>query len=126
MKINLPIINKYLDMIVYGLIGLLNTAVHFIVFIVGYKLIESQTISNFIAFCVAVVFSFFMNAKFTFKKRPTMKMFLKMFLVMSLLSIGAGYAGDMFSVHPMITFVGYCIFSYLVGFILSKTFVYRD
>lgn len=119
-------IRKHWGFILYGLIGLLNTGVHFIVFMGVYQVIESQTISNFIAFCTAVVFSFFMNAKFTFQKRPTLKMFVKMFFVMSLLSLGAGYVGDLFAVHPLITFVGYCVFSYLVGFVLSKTFVYKD
>ena len=119
-------ISKHWGFILYGLIGVLNTGVHFIVFMGVYQIIDSQTISNFIAFCAAVVFSFFMNAKFTFQKRPTAKMFVKMFFVMSLLSLGAGYVGDLFTVHPLITFVGYCAFSYLVGFVLSKTFVYKD
>ena len=118
--------NKCISPIIYGLIGILNTGIHFIIFISTYELIGIQSVANFIAFCIAVIFSFFMNSKFTFKKNPTLKMFIKMFLVMSLLSIGSGYAGDIFTIHPMITFIGYCIFSYLLGFILSKTFVYRD
>ncbi|EHO6297680.1 GtrA family protein, partial [Salmonella enterica subsp. enterica serovar Heidelberg] len=48
----------------YISVGVLNTAIHWLCFGVMFSMIGfSQAISNVIAFCVAVTFSFFVNAK---------------------------------------------------------------
>ena len=114
------------EVLLYGLIGLANTAIHFCVLWAIYLCGGSQAIGNLCGFLIAVLFSFLMNSKFTFKKKPTVKKFLKMVAVMSGLSYGSGLAGDLLSIHPIITFVGYSAISYVVGFILTKKFVFSE
>lgn len=114
------------EILLYGLIGLANTAIHFCVLWSIYHCGSSQAVGNLCGFLVAVLFSFIMNSKFTFRKKPTLKRFLKMVIIMSGLSYCSGLTGDVFSIHPIITFVGYSAISYLVGFILTKKFVFSE
>ncbi len=112
--------------LVYGLIGIVNTAVHAVVFFSLVALGAAQSVGNLIAFSVAVMVSFFANARFTFKQRPTVAKFLKMTVVMALLSLASGAAGDALAVHPVITFIVYCAVSYVAGFLLSRFFVFAS
>lgn len=52
-------LQNYKEFICYGIIGVINTGIHFIVFF-GLEKISSQTLANSVAFSVAVVFSFFL------------------------------------------------------------------
>jgi putative flippase GtrA len=108
----------------YGLIGIFNTLIHFCVFLAACNFFN-QSISNLLAFSVAVCFSYVMNATFTFKKRLTIKEFLKMYVVMGVLAFISGYSGDYYNYSPIVTFVGYCIFSYVVGFLLTRYWVFK-
>lgn len=84
----------------------------------------TQSVGNLAAFFAAVTVSFFANARFTFKQRPTLEKFLKMSAVMALLSFACGAAGDSFAIHPVLTFIVYCAVSYVLGFLLSRYFVF--
>lgn len=110
----------------YGLIGLANTGIHFCVFWLIFIYLDSQAVGNLCGFLVAVSFSFFMNSRFTFKKQPTIGRFIKMALLMSGLSYGSGFVGDSLNVHPIVTFVGYSALSYIIGFLLTKNFVFSE
>ncbi|EBU6655699.1 translocase, partial [Salmonella enterica subsp. enterica serovar Typhimurium] len=53
----------------YFSVGVINTLLHWVVFAaLVYLASTTQATANLIAFIVAVTFSFFANAKFTFKK----------------------------------------------------------
>jgi len=112
------------EILLYGLIGLANTAIHFCVLWCVYRWLNSQAIGNLCGFLVAVTFSFIMNSRFTFKKKPTIQRFLKMVAVMSGLSYCSGLVGDICSIHPILTFIAYSAVSYIVGFVLTKKFVF--
>lgn len=84
----------------------------------------AQSLSNLAAFFAAVIVSFFANARFTFKQCPTTAKFLKMSAVMALLSFACGTAGDSLAIHPVLTFIVYCAVSYVLGFLLSRYFVF--
>lgn len=60
-------IKSFKEFFSYGIIGIVNTGIHFLVFFFATKFF-SQALSNSLAFTVAVVFSFFCNSIFTFKK----------------------------------------------------------
>lgn len=47
-----------------------------------------------------------------------------MTLVMSFLSFGSGWLGDYLTINPIITFLVYCALSYILGFLLSRFFVF--
>jgi len=53
----------------YASVGMINTAIHWIFFIIIHWLGANQAMSNMLAFLIAVTFSFFANARFTFKKK---------------------------------------------------------
>ena len=108
----------------YGVVGILNTALHAAVFFSLVAVGFAQAIGNFLAFLVAVTFSFFANAKFTFSQRPSLTKFLKMSVVMAALSFFCGFVGDALSATPVITFVVYCAVSYVLGFLLTRFFVF--
>ncbi|MGL9735400.1 MAG: GtrA family protein [Symbiopectobacterium sp.] len=56
----------------YVSVGVLNTGIHWSCFAALFSLIGlNQSLSNFVAFCVAVTFSFIANAKCTFKANVT-------------------------------------------------------
>lgn len=108
----------------YAVIGILNTGIHFVVFwTLSY--FESQALSNLIAFTAAVIFSFFANSVFTFKKKFKFSSFCKMYLLMGALAYGSGVVGDVVNIYPLVTFVCYCGVSYIVGFFVSKYFVFK-
>lgn len=43
---------------------------------------------------------------------------------MSFLSFGSGWLGDYLTINPIITFLVYCALSYILGFLLSRFFVF--
>ncbi|MGQ7111587.1 GtrA family protein, partial [Escherichia sp. TWPC-MK] len=56
----------------YTSIGVINTLIHWVVFAICiYVFHTGQALANFAGFVVAVSFSFFANAKFTFKSSTT-------------------------------------------------------
>lgn len=110
----------------YGFVGLGNTCVHGVAFAILVKLGMEQSFSNFIAFLIAVTFSFYANAFFTFKKQPTLQRFLKLSSFMAVLSYLGGWVGDYFELHFLQTFILWSLFSFIVGFIFSKLVVFNQ
>ncbi len=110
----------------YFSIGILNTLVHWgitagLFYFIGF----SQALSNVIGFIVAVTFSYIMNAKFTFEKKPVLSRYLIFTLFMGGLSYVFGYAGDYFALNPFITLFLFSGTSLALGFLFSKFFVFR-
>ena len=68
MKIIRALIEKYYDILVYLVFGVLTTAVNYIVYLPCYNLLGfSATISNMIAWVVAVAFAYLTNKPFVFR-----------------------------------------------------------
>lgn len=75
--------------------GVVNTAIHWMVFaIIFYGVKDDQALSNFAAFCVAVTFSFFANARFTFKAQTTAMRYMLYIGFMGALSVATGWASE--------------------------------
>ncbi|PQJ66279.1 GtrA family protein [Photobacterium angustum] len=110
----------------YSLIGVFNTIIHWASFFILYSLITNQSISNFIAFLIAVSFSFFANAKFTFKSKVTYKKYISYTLFLGFLSFFVGKFSDINQISPIITLIVFSMISFLVGFIYSNYFVFKD
>lgn len=111
---------------VYGLIGVANTLTHFAVFWTAVRLTGSQTFANSLGFSIAVVLSFFLNAHFTFRKKPSRRRFIRMYCSMLLVSALFGAAGDLGDVNPLLTFVVYCVLNPMIGFLVTKYFVFKE
>ncbi|MET1116849.1 MAG: GtrA family protein [Comamonas sp.] len=109
---------KYL-FVKYLTVGVANTVVHAIVFFIGILLL-SQSLANLLAFFVSASFSFFANARFTFKAAPKKWKYLLYLFFMGGLSYFVGYFCGYVGVAPVLTFILHCLLSLIIGFLFSK------
>ncbi len=110
----------------YFSIGILNTALHWVIFGLCFMLFNlSQANSNLMAFLIAVTFSFFMNAKFTFNKKPTGTRYILFTAFMAFLSYLTGLSADYLNLFPLITLVAFSAISLILGFVYSKYIVFK-
>lgn len=111
----------------YTSIGVLNTLIHWIVFgICIYGLHTNQALANFTGFVIAVSFSFFANAKFTFKAYTTTFRYMLYVGFMGTLSAVVGCAADRCELPPLVTLVTFSAISLACGFFYSKFIVFRE
>lgn len=110
----------------YISVGITQIIIYWIVFsVLVYLFSYSQTISNVIAFLIAVTFAFFANARFTFEVQATTKGYLLFAGFMVLLSFVSGRLSDYYSIHPIITLIEFSAISLICGFIFSKFVVFK-
>lgn len=106
----------------YTSIGVINTLIHWVVFAICiYAFHTGQALGNFAGFVVAVSFSFFANARFTFKSSITTMRYM--------LYVGCaavGWAADKSGMAPIVTLILFSAISLVCGFIYSKFIVFRD
>ena len=110
----------------YISIGILNTGLHWIFFGMSIFLLNlSQSLANLIGFSVAVTFSFFMNAKFTFNKTPTGLRYILFTIFMGFLSYTTVLIADELNLHPIITLISFSALSLILGYLYSKWIVFK-
>ncbi|EMJ9367246.1 GtrA family protein [Escherichia coli] len=110
----------------YSSIGVLNTIIHWAVFALClYVLSSSQGVANLSGFLVAVTFSFFANAYFTFKKKATGPRYVIFVTFMGFLSFATGALSDAFHFHPIATFLIFSPLSVITGFLFFNFFVFK-
>ncbi len=111
----------------YAVVGVLNTLIHWVVFaVLVYALQSGQALANFGGFVVAVSFSFFANARFTFKSSTTTMRYMLYVGFMGTLSAAIGWEADKVGMSPILTLVIFSAISLICGFIYSKFIVFRD
>ncbi|MGC0835151.1 GtrA family protein [Pantoea agglomerans] len=110
----------------YMTIGVLNTLIHWVVFAICIKNDQSQSVSNFIAFCVAVTFSFFANAKWTFKSDATTFRYMMYVFFMGAVATLIGASADRLHINPVATLVVFSAVSLVCGFLYSKYIIFRE
>ncbi|ENN8377937.1 GtrA family protein [Providencia rettgeri] len=111
----------------YFSVGILNTLIHWAIFgLLTAFISTSQAVANLIGFIAAVSFSFFANAKFTFKAKATIVRYLSFTLFMGLLSYFTGYIADQLRLPPIATLITFSSISLVLGFLYSKIFVFKD
>ncbi|AAZ18500.1 bactoprenol-linked glucose translocase (flippase) [Psychrobacter arcticus 273-4] len=111
----------------YFSIGILNTAIHWMVFAVLVLFLDrSQAMANFTAFCVAVTFSFFANSKWTFKASATLSRYLIFVVFMGFIAVILGYIADTIKLPGLVTLVSFSIISLFLGFIYSHFIVFKE
>ncbi|TNB86330.1 GtrA family protein [Pseudomonas sp. Fig-3] len=110
----------------YSLIGLANTLIHWqIFFVLRVAAGLDQALSNFAAFCVAALFSSYINALYTFEARISATGYVLFLCVMGGLSYTVGYFGDRWHLHGLLTVTAFSLISLVVGFPLSRFLVFR-
>ncbi|WP_342753727.1 GtrA family protein [Pantoea sp. MBD-2R] len=110
----------------YMSVGILNTAIHWGVFALLMHEGNNQSLSNFAAFCVAVTFSFFVNAKWTFSSEATAIRYVLYVFFMGSVAALTGYLADAVGLPPVLTLCIFSGISLVAGFIYSKFFVFRN
>lgn len=110
----------------YASVGVINTLLHWAVFAGMYALGYQQSISNLVAFCIAVTFSFFANAKWTFNAEATTSRYFLYLAFMGAMAAAVGWIADRLHVHPIITLVLFSGISLVCGFVYSKFFIFRE
>lgn len=111
----------------YVSVGALNTAIHWLFFAAMFSLFGlNQAVSNLVAFCAAVTFSFFVNAKWTFKAKATTRRYVSFVVFMGAIATLTGYLADRLHAPAVITLIAFSAFSLVAGFIYSKFIVFRD
>ena len=110
----------------YTLIGIANTALHWLVFAALFALEFTQASANLIGFLAASLFSFIVNSKVTFKTQLHLGRYIVFMLGMASISYGVGYLGDALLWHPLITLVLFSFLSLVIGFLWSKFVVFRS
>ncbi|WP_034918970.1 MULTISPECIES: GtrA family protein [Erwinia] len=110
----------------YASVGVINTLIHWFVFAVMFYYGANQTMSNFGAFCIAVTFSFFVNAKWTFKSETTALRYMLYVAFMGVVASVVGWVADKCVLPPLVTLVVFSLISLVCGFIYSKFIVFRE
>ncbi|NUT87904.1 GtrA family protein [Pseudomonas corrugata] len=110
----------------YALVGLANTLIHWqIFFVLRVAAGLDQSISNFLAFCVAASFSFYINALYTFEAKPSAVGYVLFLCFMGALSFIVGDLGDRWHVHSLLTVTVFSLLSLVFGFLFSRFVVFR-
>lgn len=109
----------------YVLVGVVNTFIHWSILGVSVYLFHlSQAFSNFLGFAVAVTFSFFINAKWTFDSETSWVRYFTFVGFMGLLAYTFGWIADYLTLPPLATAVTFSAFSLVVGYLYSKLVVF--
>jgi putative flippase GtrA len=110
----------------YATVGVLNTGLHWLVFTLlhaGFDLDQAR--SNLGSFCVAATFSFYVNARYTFRASATGLRYVLFMGFMGLCSWLVGYVGDVLHLPPLLTLVAFSAISLVLGFGYSSFVVFR-
>lgn len=111
----------------YTSIGIINTLIHWVVFAICiYGLNSDQALANLSGFVIAVSFSFYANAKFTFKSSTSTVRYILYVGFMGSLSLSIGWISDKSNIAPIITLISFSAISLVCGFVYSKFIVFRE
>ncbi|HAB5154818.1 TPA: GtrA family protein, partial [Salmonella enterica subsp. enterica serovar Java] len=85
-----------------------------------------QALANFSGFVIAVSFSFYANARFTFNASTTTLRYMMYVGFMGTLSAVVGWMADQCSLPPLVTLITFSAISLVCGFIYSRVIIFRD
>ncbi|WP_447754396.1 GtrA family protein [Pseudomonas nicosulfuronedens] len=106
----------------YTSFGVINTAIHWAIFLgLYYTVTAQQIICNTLAFLAAVSFSFYANSKWTFNAPRSLARYSLYVFLMGLLAAGIGKLSDVIFLPPLLTLVISSCASLIVGFIISRS-----
>lgn len=106
-------------------VGIINTLIHWGVFAALYAQNMPQWLANLVAFAVAVTFSFFANARWTFKAEATPTRYIIFVCFMGTMAAGIGGLADHMQSNPIITLTSFSVLSLILGFIYSNFIVFK-
>lgn len=110
----------------YASVGVINTVIHWSVFAIAYHFTGIQASSNLVAFILAVTFSFFANAHWTFRSQATPARYMLFVAFMGLVSWLVGKLADLSDLPPLVTLISFSAISLILGFVYSRYCVFRS
>ncbi|AUX93879.1 GtrA family protein [Mixta gaviniae] len=116
----IKLFSKYLS------VGVINTALHWMVFGICYLAGINQSFSNLVAFIIAVTFSFCVNARYTFGSKVTPGRYILYVAFMGAMAAAVGSMSDNLALNPLFTLVLFSAISLVMGFFYSRFIVFRD
>jgi len=106
-------------------VGILNTAIHWVIFFILVRFDLSQSLSNLFAFASAVSFSFYANGKYTFKSKTSLRRYSIFTAFMGFIAFAFGSAADYLELPGLVTLILFSGTSLVVGFLFSKYVVFK-
>lgn len=126
--------NDLKEIMSYIIFGVLTTIINIGVFIILYNLSISYTISNIIAWILSVLFAFYTNRKYVFKKDSNSKDTIRKEILMFYSSRLLSFFIDLFFMFLLIDIIGLSnlwskiftnIFIIVINYISSRNIFYK-
>jgi len=133
-NITMNINSKFSHISKFALVGIIATAIHSAIYWFMISLLFDPQLSNFLAFCVALIWSFLGHKNWTFKtqtqsKTPQIQTFSK-FLTSALfgLALNAGWVelSIILSINPAYAVIGIGLITPILTFFILKKWVFRE
>ncbi|MNB56190.1 hypothetical protein D3C87_522170 [compost metagenome] len=107
-------------------IGIADGLIHWQIFFVLCTAAElTQAASNFAAFCVAAMFSFYVNMLYTFDSRTSVLGYLLFIVVMGALSFAIGAIADTRDLPGLLTVAVFTLLNLLLGYSFFRFVLFR-
>lgn len=123
------LISRYREVLVFGIIGVVNTLLHSVMVIVLVEMsIAAPVLANIAGFSVANTVSFFANSYFTFRRQPTWAIYSKFFMVsMSslALTISLSALAETMGWHYLVGLILVMLCGPALTFLLHKIFTFH-
>lgn len=122
---------ELITMIKYGSVGVLNTAVFSLITFLASLTGVHYSVYTAIGYIISILFSFFMNNRFTFKQnggdvKKTLAKFLLVTISLMLLVQGIQYVFiDVIGTVEIIGIIAGMLFYTATGYILNRNFVFK-
>jgi len=107
------------------MLGIVNTAIHWSVFF-ALLAFFGQGISNLAAFLVAVTFSYFANARMTFRSRASFLRYILYASGLACLAFLTGWGAGKAHLPGIVTLVVFSAISLTLGFLFARHIVFSD
>jgi putative flippase GtrA len=118
--------SRHKEILLYALIGCLNSIVHILVFyVLNIKFGVSQGTANLAAFYLSVTLSYILNGKVTFKNSLSINKYFCFVLLLGSNAFLFGYLGGVFKIHPMIMVTCFATLNLVLSFLGSKFWVFK-
>ncbi|CAN7708308.1 GtrA family protein [Duganella sp. LjRoot269] len=129
MKLLEPYWRRYRDLLTFGAIGVVNTVLHSAVVVALVETLQvSPVLANVGGFALANSASFFANSYLTFRRRPTLQLYGKFFMVSlgSLaLTVALSALAQALHWHYLIGLLMVLLCGPVLTFVLHKTITFR-
>lgn len=115
-----------LNFIKYNLIGVINTLIHWTIYFFSvYQLNLISTISNVIGFLFAATCSYIFNSKFNYNQKINRTRYIKFLFIMGILAYTIALIYQSLELNHFIMLISYTMTSVVLGFFLTKYWVFK-